>query len=356
MTECCLQSARVSALITTAIMCEQWCDVNVETCAGYTFSGNVCQYCPVENFREPPNGNLGCITMTERGTGLEGENSKQCYANKCLACADGPLLNVTHNTTVLASKKCNRYVVPTDIDDAPIVSLSFAYVEGRPLTHTKVVGPLTVAASLPIDLGPGFQFLNNVHFRQCNFTGKVARAAITTSADELGTVIIEGRVEPHHARILFAANPSTSGGEILFGEGSSISSGERHSDFVDEYAVGLAALAHCTGSLNIACLSQNEYVVSQSLVGGTLFKEVQLTEACALVNVTDLLLDFGNEYEIEFFDGPPLSSPAVTVFNILLLATSITLLVTFIFHQTKLTAVHQIRKNAVAPKSINASS
>jgi hypothetical protein len=188
------------------------------------------------------------------------------------------------------------------------------------------------------------QFLNNVHFQQCNYTGVTAQAAVVVSSADAGTVIVQGRVERHHARVLFAANPPTTGGEVLFAPGSSIASVPRKLQFAaanPDASFGVAAIAHASGNLDIKCATRHEFVVTQSLVGGVLFSNSQ---NCTLVNLTDLLLDFGAEYEVMFYEGSPRSSPATTVLNVLVVATSVTLLVTFIFHQTKLTAiVHGMR-------------
>ena len=333
---CCTKSRTVpSNAVVSAHTCSSWCNVNVERCGAYRFANGVCTYCMNADVQVDGETTALCLPMAERK--VDGAPSgRQCFSNTCLACAGGVALNVTHNTTILFSQLCNRYVPFATVSEAPLVYIDF-HSGSAPLTNVRVRGPGKLQSSLPIRLGRNFQFTDNIHFYSCNHTGAPVASALAASEQDAGLVVVEGRVDSGTAVSLFMTEPSRVGGEIVFGKDSSITM-TPPIDNLDGLTsnVGIAALAHVTGFLDLTCSSPREFVVSQSL---TMAPASHRIKNCTLVNLTDLLLDFGREYEIQFYNGPETPSALNDVVTYLFLAVAVLGMVTFIFNQSKMSAL-----------------
>lgn len=333
--ECCLRPETVPGnIFYNDHSCKTWCDVNVMKCGAYSAQDGKCFFCDNVHI-SPSDSTVECLLMKERRAGIT-QDKRQCFSNTCLACPEGNFINITHNTSVIFSQKCNRYVPYNSVQESPLISFDFN-TSSVPLNGVKMIGPGKVQSTLPIKLGKDMQFLNDIHFFSCKHTNSPAPAALTTSEENAGKVIIEGHVDLASATSLFMTEPKKTGGEIFLDENSSITMTPAIPGISNPLEnVGLAALAHVTGFVNLACNSPHEFIVSQSITAARLTSSV---ENCTVVNLTDLLLDFGREYEVQFFNGPEMPSVATDILTYLLLATAVLATVTFIFNQSKIAKI-----------------
>lgn len=292
--------------------CANSCFHDPERCFGYTFADE-CRVCHTGT----ETCSLGKEPLVTRPT---------CHGNVCIA-VYGDEVIVRHGTIIYLSSIREKYEQMTpeaafDESDSSVI-LRLNVSEPRGLT---INGPGRVSTDLPLLLGKDVTVKYDVEFQRCT-QAKRARAALVLHNG--GKVILEGRVQSHHAKAFVTIAPKRATGELVTLEDDSSVTFTG-----SDKRVCAAAFSHVRGKISINCNSDC-FTVSQDLGGGV--EKLELDENHTItsnVNLTSLLNDFGTEYLIQYVDGPDNGNSTPTAVAGILSSLTLTLLIlTIIFQQ-----------------------